>query len=71
MFFKTSNNRRNEICRKGNGSNQQSEEQKQSKDFIWIGIGILFIVLIEIYIGEGLISTGINRILQLLEKILP
>lgn len=52
MFLKTPNNSRNRKGRKKNASNQQILEQKYSTDIIWIGIGILIIVLIEIYTGK-------------------
>ncbi len=71
MFLNPQNNSRNEKSKKKNPSDQQSLEQKHSKDIIWIGIGILIIVLIEIYTGEGFFSTSINRMLKMLETILP
>ena len=51
-----------------NIDDQHDTEQKQSKDIIWIGIGILIIVLIEISTREGFFSTRMNRLLQMLEK---
>ena len=71
MFFKTPDNSRNRKGRKKNASNQQIFEQKYSKDIIWIGIGILIIVIIEIFTGEDYFSTTIDRTLQLLETIRP
>lgn len=61
MFLNPRNNNKNEISR----------NKKHSKDIIWIGIGILIIVLIELYTGEGFFNTSINRMLKMPETILP